>query len=553
MAEYSVTLHRQAITRQAANNAALVAIEPSKGEILAMVGSVDYNDASIDGQVNNAVTAHQPGSSIKPLVYLTAFLKGFSPSTVVQDTPLTLPGADGRPWRPQNHDNRFRGAVTLRNALGNSLNIPAVKVLQFAGLDDTISLAKRFGMTSLGDPATYGLSFTLGGGEVRLIELATAYTVLANGGVQVPVSPILKVVNSDGRVIFEHQSVGNQVVDPRPVYMVNSILSDNNARTGTFGARSPLRLANDRPAAAKTGTTDSYRDTWAMGYTPSLVAGVWVGRNDNAPTRFISGSNAAPLIWNTFMERALADWPHEPFEGPPGLVQDTVCAHNGLPGSGCARVTDWFLEERAPSTLAKLSARAVAVDRVTGRLADQDTPYTDVDFRRYRLVPSGDGPFPPTEYSERGGVGRPWEVLPPTLLPTVLPPTSGPSPTATLPPADPLRWGGGVAPTATPGVPGVRITSPHSDEVLAGRVPVLGSAAITQFTSYRLEYQRWIGGEWTTIREVTSLQPIQDGQLDEWDTAGLENGWYALQLTVRSSSGEEAQARTALTVSNPSR
>ncbi|MPZ13407.1 MAG: PBP1A family penicillin-binding protein, partial [Chloroflexi bacterium] len=278
IAERSVRTYKADLEAQNANNASLAAIDPKSGEILAMVGSMDYYDASIDGQVNQAVAPLQPGSSIKPVVYLTAFLEGLSPATIVQDAPLELPDGPGRVWRPQNFDNRFRGPVTLRRALGNSLNIPAVKVLQYVGLDDAISMAKNLGMTSLGDPTNYGLSFTLGGGEVRLVELASAYAVLANGGKQVPVSPILKVVGADGRTVYEHTSEAEQVVDPRTVFLTTDILSDNNARLETFGANSPLRLSGNRPAAAKTGSTDDYRDSWTMGYTPSLVAGVWVGR-----------------------------------------------------------------------------------------------------------------------------------------------------------------------------------------------------------------------------------------------------------------------------------
>jgi membrane peptidoglycan carboxypeptidase len=246
MAQDAVQRHLDVLRAQDATNAALVAIEPWTGEILAMVGSPDYNNTAIAGQVNAAVVERQPGSSIKPIVYLSAFLKGYTPGTVVQDTPLSLPDGSGRIWRPQNFDNRFRGPVTLRQALGNSLNIPAVKVLQYAGLNDTVALAKRLGMTSLRDPSAYGLAFTLGGGEVRLVELATAYSVLANSGIQVPVSPIMKILDSDGRVVYEHKMTRQQVIDPRVVFMVNDTLSDNGARTATFGANSVLRLANEQ-------------------------------------------------------------------------------------------------------------------------------------------------------------------------------------------------------------------------------------------------------------------------------------------------------------------
>jgi len=544
MAEEAIARNRLAIARQNANNASMVAIDPWAGEILAMVGSPDYYDPRIDGQVNNAVTLQQPGSSIKPLVYLTAFLKGFSPSTMVQDAPISFPDFTGRVWRPQNHDNRFRGPITLRRALGNSLNIPAVKVLQYAGLDETVSLAKRLGMTSLGEASTYGLSFTLGGAEVRLIELATAYTVLANTGLQVPVSPILKILDGDGRVVFEHKPIRYQAVDPRVAFMVNDILSDNSARTDTFGANSPLRL-RDRVAAAKTGTSDDYRDTWTLGYTPSLVAGVWVGRSDNAPTRFVPNSSAAPLIWNSFMERALEGWPSEPFEGPPGLKQERVCTLTGEPGGECSQVTDWFLEERAPSTLSRLSARALALDRATGKLADRDTPYTDVVFRTYRVVPSGDGPHPPIEYSDRAGVNRPWEVLPATLIPTIVPTPAGTPTPAALSTALP----GARAPAPALAA----ISSPRSGEVVRGEVTIDGSATAADFRSYRIEYQLRDNttGQWTTLRETSRRSPVNNAELDRWNTTDAPSGLYSIRLTVNSSLGVASETRVIVTIRNP--
>lgn len=440
IAEEVVGRHMDLLTAQRANNASLVAIEPSTGQILAMVGSPDYYDASIHGQVNAAITAHQPGSAIKPIVYLGAFLKGLSPSSVVLDAPVAFADGSGRLWRPRNFDNRFRGPVTLRRALGNSLNIPAVKVLQSAGLADTVNLARRLGIASLGDPSTYGLAFTLGGGDVQLIELATAYTVLANGGAQVPVSPILKILDPSGRTVFEHTPTREQIVDPRVAFLVSDILSDNLARTDTFGPNSPLRLKNDRPAAVKTGSTDDYRDSWTVGYTPSLVAGVWVGRNDHQPMRSVLGSTGAGLIWNAFMERGLEGWPHEAFEPPAGLVREPLCG-----AAGC--FTDWFLQERSPSVMRRLPFRAVAIDRRTGKLADRDTPYADVVFRTFSPIGITEGGAPPTEYSDRAGVARPWEVLTPTLVPTVLPPT--PTPTGTPGPSPTPAPGTARSPTPT--------------------------------------------------------------------------------------------------------
>lgn len=574
MAEDAVRRHVDVLRAQDATNAALVAIEPWSGEILAMVGSPDYYNASIAGQVNAAVVERQPGSSIKPIVYLSAFLKGYTPGTVVQDEPLSLPDGSGRLWRPQNFDNRFRGAVTLRQALGNSLNIPAVKVLQYAGLTDTINLAKRLGMTSLGDPSRYGLAFTLGGGEVRLVELATAYTVLANGGVQVPVSPITKIVDSNGRVVFEHKASRQQLVDPRVVFMVNDILSDNNARTSTFGANSVLRLANNRPAAAKTGSTDDYRDSWTVGYTPSLVTGVWVGRADNRPMRLVLGSSGAGRIWNTFMERALEGWPFEAFDPPPGLLYEGICAAPAADG-GCARtIREWYLQERAPSTLAKLAPRAVAVDRVTGRLADRDTPYADVVFRTFRFTGGAAGSLPPATYAERAdGPAKPWEVLPATLVATILPtttPTPGPSPTPTFGPSPTATPTSTPSPTRTPRpTPTITLTpeptptdvplpsaaiisSPRPGEQLTGAVPILGSASIPDFVAYRMEYQvADLVGRSASVRDASSLRPVMNNQLDLWDVSALPNGAYVIRLTVISVSGLSSQTSVIAVVNNP--
>ena len=558
IAEDSVRRQVSVLARQDATNAALVAIEPTTGEIIAMVGSPDYNDNSIDGQVNAAVALRQPGSSIKPIVYLEAFLKGFTPGTVVVDEPISLPDGSGRVWRPQNFDNKFRGPVNLRRALGNSLNIPAVKVLQYAGLNDTIAFAKQLGMKSLGDPSQYGLAFTLGGGEVRLVELAAAYSVLANGGVQVPVTPIMKIVDQEGKVVFEHKPTAQQIVDPREVFMLTSILSDNAARQETFGLNSPLRLAGDRPAAAKTGSTDDYRDSWTMGYTPSLVTGVWVGRADNKPMRLVLGSSGAGLIWKSFMERALADWPLEAFDPPPGMVVEQQCNT-----AGCSR--DLFLEERTPAALAKVAARAQAIDQATGRLADRDTPFGDIVFRTFRSAVTGQPPFPPGDYSDRAGVNRPWEVLPATIVTTIQPgptmtPTPGPSPTFTVAPthtATPTQAPEPPTPVPEPTRPPVNVpltvqlSSPSMNQQVSGRVAVVGSAGSPAFQSYRLDYQLMSGGgRAQTVRQVQGMQPMFDDQLDEWDTTTAPDGVYEIHLTVFSATGARPQTYTVVIVDN---
>jgi membrane peptidoglycan carboxypeptidase len=238
--------------------------------------------------------------------------------------------------------------------------------------------------------------------------------------VTTPASPILKVVDGEGRTIYEHKPDPKLVLDPRAAWLITNVLSDNNARLVTFGANSTLRLAGGRPAAAKTGSTDDYRDSWTMGYTPSLVAGVWVGRNDHKPMKLVVGSSGAGKIWNAFMEGALEGQPIEAFPAPPpGVVQATVCATTGFAGTAdCPRmVTDWFMKEHLPT----IRRPAVAIDRVNGKLAGPNTPYQDIVFQGMNQRVSGEGPFPPTEYSERTGGGWPWDGVIVLSVPTALP------------------------------------------------------------------------------------------------------------------------------------
>jgi 1A family penicillin-binding protein len=325
-------------------NTAIVAIDPKTGEILAMVGSMDFYNSEIDGQVNVTVSERQPGSSIKPIVYLAAFEKlGFTPATVLQDVRKCFPGGQGQPpYCPVNYDGRFRGAVTVRNALGNSLNIPAVETLERVGVPAAIEMANRLGIVSLTDPTRYGLAFTLGGAEVKPLELTAAYATLANEGRRIPPVAIRRIVDGHGRVIeAERPTPGEQVVDPRLVYMITHILSDNNARLITYGPNSLLKLS--RPAAVKTGTTDNHRDTWTVGYTPNLVIGVWVGNTNGRPMREVLSSMSAGKIWHEAMEAAfeVLGLPVEDFRRPEGLVDVPTCA-----GGRCG--TDLALAEHAP-------------------------------------------------------------------------------------------------------------------------------------------------------------------------------------------------------------
>lgn len=311
--------------RYNAHNAAMVVMRPETGEILAMVGSVDYDMEKqsvcglstnvVDGNVNAALAKRQPGSSFKPFTYLNAFLNGWSPATMLLDVETEFPVPGHEPYIPHNHDGVVHGPVRVRVALGNSMNIPAVKTIQFAGVGETINLAQRLGITGLGDPSFYGLSLTLGGGEVRLLDMVNAYCTLANEGRHVDDQAILKVVDAEGNVLYEYEprplEESPEIVDPRFVYLVTNILSDDNARLLTYAAHSILELS--RPAAVKTGTAEDWSDNWTIGYTPYLVAGAWVGNNNNeamtwacAPredaTRGMPSSRTAGHIWHNFME-----------------------------------------------------------------------------------------------------------------------------------------------------------------------------------------------------------------------------------------------------------
>lgn len=299
-----------------AGNAALVAIDAKTGQILAMVGSRDYFDTEHDGNVNVTVRPRQPGSSFKPFVYLTAFERGYTPETMVFDLVTNFATGAAKPYTPHNYDNKEHGPLSLRKALAGSLNIPAVKTLYLAGVNNVLDTADRFGYTTLKDRSRYGLSLVLGGGEVKLLEHVGAFATLAREGLRHPATPILRLEDKSRRVVEEFRKREVRVADANAVRKVTSILTDNEARSFIFGSRSPLILS-DRVVAAKTGTTNDFRDAWALGYTPSLAAGVWVGNNDNSEMkRGADGVIVAAPIWHSFMQRMTKGKPVETFKAP---------------------------------------------------------------------------------------------------------------------------------------------------------------------------------------------------------------------------------------------
>ena len=306
-----------------AENTAMVATDPKTGEILAMIGSRDYFDEKIDGSFNVTTAKRQPGSTFKPFVYSQAFIKGYTPETIVFDlktqfsstcAPNNLTISDNC-YAPNNYDDIFRGPVTLRSALAQSLNVPSVKVLYLAGLNESIRLARDMGIESLTNKGDYGLTLVLGGGEVTPLEITGAYGVFANNGIKTNISPIKEIKNKKGEVLETHNPRPIQVLDKEIALKISDILSDNVARTPAFGQSSVLFFEN-RDVAVKTGTTNNYKDAWIIGYTPSVALGAWAGNNDNTPMeKRVAGFIVAPM-WRAFMDQALAKFPVEQFEEP---------------------------------------------------------------------------------------------------------------------------------------------------------------------------------------------------------------------------------------------
>lgn len=387
--DYAEKVVREQIDNLAGNkvsDGALVAIKPSSGEILAMVGSADFNNVEIAGQVNMAISPRQPGSSIKPLTYLAAFEKGWTPATLIWDVPSEFPpsGLDEDrmpPYIPENYDGKFHGAVTVRTALANSYNIPAVKTLKFVGIYDDpatqneegfIKFAERMGIETL-DRNDYGLALTLGGGDVSLLDLTRAFSIIANNGVKVPLVGITKIVDYSGKIVFESEiTKGEQAIRPEHAYLMSSILSDNEARAPMFGTGSVL--AQPFPVAAKTGTTNDFRDNWTVGFTPDLSVGVWVGNADYSPMEDTTGLTGAAPIWSDFINYAVeretgGNYPN--FYRPPGIIEKVICSVSGAePSENCPNQrSELFAADQLPLPKEEDLWKNVQIDTWTGLLA----------------------------------------------------------------------------------------------------------------------------------------------------------------------------------------
>jgi penicillin-binding protein 1C len=382
------------------NGAALIT-KPATGEILAMVGSVDYF-ASPSGNFNVVTALRQPGSSIKPINYALGLEKHIvTPATMFIDEPTCF-GVPGQPtYCPVNYDGKFHGPVQLRMALGNSINIPAVKMLYVNTVADMVASASAFGITTLTDPRSYGLSLTLGGGEVRMADMATAFGVFANGGIRHDLVSILKVVDKNGKTLSEYKDPnldkdipsqllmnGPRVVSAETAFLISHILLDNNARQDAFGPASELYIPN-RAVSVKTGTTDDLRDNWTIGFTPKVLVVTWVGNNDNSPMNpyLVSGITGAAPIWHKLMVQALKGKPDIWPKQPDGIVGAQICTISGLlPGdSGCTTRFEYFIKGTVPTSVENLK-QTVVIDKDTGDIVEPNKPDANVETQEHQVL-----------------------------------------------------------------------------------------------------------------------------------------------------------------------
>lgn len=393
------------------SNAAVVVIDPKTGQILSMVGSRNYFDKTVDGNFNVATAERQPGSSFKPIVYVKAFEKGYTADTVLFDvktefnsscgpTGVPLPGHKGADcYTPSNYDDSFRGPMTLKNALAQSINVVAVKLLYLVGMKDSIKMANDLGITTLTDPDRYGLSLVIGGGETTLLEMTGAYSVFANGGVRHPQKGILSIEDALGNILEKYEDKSYQVLDPNVTNILSDILSDDSARTPTFGANSILNVPG-REVAVKTGTTNNNKDAWTIGYTPSIAVGVWVGNNDNTPMKKGGAALAGP-IWNGVISEALKDKPVEYFEKPKPIDQSIPAILRGFWQGGETFMKNVNSYDPMTGALLENTTKEVSITNVHTILywLDKNDPLNPTPTKR-----TSDPQYPNWEY----GIERWW-------------------------------------------------------------------------------------------------------------------------------------------------
>lgn len=533
IAEEEVKAGIEALAGQNATNGAIVAIEPATGHILAMVGSVDFYDDVIGGQVNVTTRCRQPGSAIKPLTYLAAFEKGWTPATIAWDIPTTYTDTAGNTYTPVNYDGQFRGPTSVRTALANSLNIPAVKALEYVTVDGLLSMADRLGATSLVSPQLecpdypyetrpyYGLALTLGGGEMKLIDLTAAYATFANGGLSLSPTPVLWIEDNQGTLLLDNrQRQGKQVVSPQLAYLLTHILSDTQARCLVFQCPSRLELAG-RPVAAKTGTTNDYRDAWTLGYTPDLAAGVWVGNNDNTEMLSIAGSSGAAPIWNAFMTRATEGTPVHEFPRPQGVVEREICTLSGAePSAYCQeRTKEIFALDTPPPAASHDWLQKVEIDGVSGKRANQfcRTAVTEKVMVVLDEVQDSGG----REWLRQWAASHGYETAPQEYC------------------------------TASASSDQVRLLRPQNGDEVYGEVEIIGTVALENLERYELQYGYSSSPEAWGALSGPHTTPVSEGVLATWDTEDLEHHEYTIRLVAYTQQGEIFEDRVVVKVKGP--
>ncbi len=543
VAQDKVNLVLSGLTDRNVNNASVVVINIHTGAILAMVGSRDFNDESIDGQVNVALTPQQPGSSIKPFTYLAAFRQGWTPATVIWDVPIVydIPGFGSYP--PVNYDGQFHGPVPVRTALANSYNVPAVQTLDHVGVPALLQVLNDVGITSLGDPSNpkqFGLSLTLGAGEVYLLEWANAFATLANGGQYHPTYAIERI-EKNGKVIegYPYQvPEGKQVLDANQVYLLTNILSDQQARIPAFGAQSVL--SPPYPAAAKTGTTNDFRDNWTMGYTTEIAVGVWVGNTDNSPMIQVSGVTGAGPIWRGIMDASQEWYPAQSFPRPAAIDTQTVCDDDGaLPSPYCLEHsqvhTEIFGPKNRPPAADQGLYRQLKVDQFTGLIAnDNCKAFTQDKF--FVVLPN------PSHLIDIAGAEKDWLLnndngkdwatrrgIPLDRFED--------APTQACPPGSP-------APT-------IVITSPQAGTQQSGLLIVTGTVDAPDFAYYTVDFglaEDPIG--WGVLQAETH-QAVHDGKLGELNLSVFDPGPLTIRVTVYDNAGHHAERRVTVRMVKP--
>ncbi|MCI0711900.1 MAG: transglycosylase domain-containing protein [Chloroflexi bacterium] len=580
-------------------NAAVVVIHPPSGEILAMVGSVNYDDPTIDGQVNVALAQRQPGSTMKPFTYSAAMEQGWSAGTIIWDTSVDI-GIPGQPtYSPVNYDRRFHGPVRVRAALANSYNVAAVKTLRKVGVQYLLDFMKRFGVQSLNrDASNYGLSLTLGGGEVTLLELTNGFATFGRDGNYVSPHSILCIVDKNDNILYQYENrcgnfgtfgttdrtfndtvVSTPVLDPRIAFVISDILSDNAARSPAMGANSPLNTG-DLLTSVKTGTTDDFRDNWTVGYTNDLAVGVWSGNSDNTPMSNISGLQGAAPIWHDTMLGIYNsfDFPPSTLPVPPGVTQQRICNINTLsdPANSCGSFqTEWYLDggPLLPDGQGGLAYYDVGASQTNAsqygpQLSELEPGIFQTYVRplapeqanilasqnsrlpqpKYCLVPQEiigqvtDASLqifidhPDLEDEARGAYNYAYGANDP-ILPWY--------------PCTPDTVVGGAQPSSGEVVG--YITSPTANQTVSGDVVISGVVQYppnASFTYYKLQV---IGGpfpNWTTLGETHSNQVPAPAQLEVFQASALPPGQYELELVVFGSIGEH-KFRVPITLTSP--